>query len=305
MTKDLRKARHLFDGASALAFGICELTWQGDFGKGVSTGSGVWSDPGANPCVLYAVPSTTSPTSGLGVPAPQFRVGMVVTGDLGTEFVYGKLVLAAIADVLPGQAYEFDENYNATLLTTANSVLNAELVVLNVWYPQAPIGTYYGWFQRAGRAAVQAAAASITNAQAETTATAGQLKFLASAGHTAGTKSTQSATSMGASSSIQFTGATTNGSPYITNVASTNALGGITDLQVGQVITGANLPANSMIAAIDKMGPGNGWRITIGTNTAGSYSTLQNATASAAGTTFTVTNMVVVNLCWATLQTQN
>ena len=278
------------------------MIFQGDFGKGISTGSGIWSDPGANPCVVYG-PVPAAGVSGQGAINPQWRVGMAVNGDVGSEFVFAKLTLAAVTDLLPGQAYQLDANFNATLLTTANSVLNAELVILNVWAPQTPVGAYYAFFQRAGRASVQAAAASIAGGQAETTTTAGQLKFLTA--HTAGTKSAQSDTAMLASSGVTFTGTTTSGSPYITNVVSANALGGITDLQLGQVITGTNLPANSIISAIDKNGAGGTWRITIGTNTAGSYATLQNATGTASGTTFTVTSHVTANLYWGQLNAQN
>jgi hypothetical protein len=301
--RDLReglKAR-LFDYAGQGPF-LCDLCWQGDFGKGISTGSGVWSDAGANPCLLSGpVPSATATDQAVGI--PQWRLGMVINGDLGSEFVFGKLTLGATTDLLPGQFYELDKDFNATLLTTGNSVLNDELVVLNVWALQQAAGTYYGWFQRAGHCAVQAAAASVANGQAETTATGGVMKFLASANHTAGTKSTQNATAYGASSSITFTGNTTIGSPYITNVVSGNANGGIADLQLGQVITGAGFPANAIIAAIDKVG--GQWRITIGTNTAGSYGVPQNCTATAAGVAGTVTNMVVANLYWANLLTQN
>jgi hypothetical protein len=291
---------HLFGSISPQ---VCELVWQGDFGKGQPTGSGVWSDPGANPCVLYAVPSTTAPTGGLGIPAPQWKLGMTINGDTGSEFVFCKLVLGATTDLLPGQAYQYDENFTATLLTTANSVLNYEFGVCNVWAPQAVAGTYYIWVQRAGHCAVQAAAASIATGQAETTATAGVLKFLASASHTAGTKSTQGLTAFGASSSITFTGTTVSGSPYITAVASGNAASVLADLQVGMVFTGTGAPANSIIAAITRTG--NTWQITIGTNTAGSYSTLQNATASNSAVTFTVTSHVAANVYWPTLLTQN
>ena len=304
-----RNLRSLYlNSAAALveANGVCELVWQGDFGKGQYTGSGIWSDPGANPCLIYG-PAPAAGVSNQGVPQPQWRVGMTVNGDYGAEFVYAKLALAAITDLLPGQAYQLDKDFNATLMTTANSVLNEQVVILNVWGPQTAIGTYYGWFQRAGRCAVQAVAGSIANGQAETTATAGSLKFTANGGHTAGTKSIAPASSYVASSGITFTGNTTNGSPYITNVVSVSggSAAPLTDLQVGQVITGANLPANSIIAAIDKQGAGGTWRITIGTNTAGSYATLQNATGTAAGTTFTVTSHVVADMNWASNSAQN
>lgn len=303
MKDNLRE--HLLRGVAWAAFegtetNLCDLVWQGDFGKGIATGSGVFSEPGANPCVPYG-PVPAAGISDNGVPFPSWKLGMIVGGDSGAEFVYCKLVLASATDLLPGQAYQIDENFTATLLTTSNSVLQGQVLIANIWAPQLAAGTYYVWLQRAGYCSVQAAALSIINAQAETTATAGQLKFLNT--HTGGTKSTDGLTSFGASSSVQFTGTTTSGSPYITNVVSSNSLGGITDLQVGQVITGTNLPANSIIAAIDKYQ--GGWRITIGTNTAGSYNVLQNATGSASGTTFTVTSHVTANLYWPQLKTQN
>jgi hypothetical protein len=303
-THDLRGPSRKVLAALGTA-GLCDLVWQGDFGTGQSTGSGVWSDPGANPCKVYPLNASAASGTGLGIstgiPQPNFRLGMTCNGDYGSEFIYCQLVLASATDLLPGQAYEISKEFALTLLTTSNSVLQEEVGVLNVWYPQAPAGTYYCWLQRAGRCAIQAAASSITAAQAETTATAGVVKFLNS--HTAGTKSSDGITSFGASSSITFTGTTVSGSPYITAVVSNSPNGGIEDLQVGQVITGTGLPSNSIIAAITKTG--NTWQITIGTNTAGSYSVLQNATASNSGITFTVTNMVVANLYWGILKTQN
>lgn len=283
--------------------GLGDLCWQGDFGKGVGTGSGVWSDPGANPCLLYG-PVSTSGSAGGGVLQPQWKLGMVVHGDSGAEFVFGKLVLGSPADLLPGQAYQLDENFSATLLTTSNSVLNAEVGVLNVFAVQQAAGTYYAWFQRAGHAAVQAASGSAATAQAETTATAGQLKF-PSGSHTGGTKSTDEITAFGASSSISFTASTASGSPYLTAVASavSGAGGGVADLTPGMVITGTGLPANAIIAAIDKQG--GQWRIAVGTNSAGAYSTLQNATANGAGATFTVSSHVIANLKRPILKTAN
>lgn len=304
--RDLRKPikAHLLGEAARL----CSLTWQGDFGKGIATGSGVWSDPGANPCILYGpITQTTSVDSfqaGYGsgaIPQVQWKPGVILSGDSGAEFVFCKLVLASATDLLPGQVYQWDENFNASLLATSGSVQQYEMGVLNVFSVQQAAGTYYGWFQRAGHAAVMAAASSIASAQAETTATGGTVKFLNS--HTAGTKSTDGMTSFGASSSITFTGATVSGSPYITAVASANANGGIADLQVGMTITGTGLPANACIAAIDKSG--GQWRITIGTANAGQWNVIQNATANGTGVTFTVTSHLAANIYWPTLKTQN
>jgi hypothetical protein len=270
------------------------MIWQGDFGKGVPTGSGVWSDPGVNPCLVYG-PVPAAGISDNGVPFPSQRLGMVVTGDAGAEFIMGKLVLAAATDLLPGQAYELDEDYNMTLLTGGNSVLNAEVVLAQVWYPQCPAGTYYVWGQRAGRAAAIMAAASVATGYAETTATAGMLKYPATP--TAGQKSVAPASAITASAGFTFTAATVNGSPTLTNVSS------IKDLALGALLAGTGIPANANIAAIRKTG--NSWAIDIGTNTAGAYATLQNATANGTGVTVTVSGTLPVQLDWPTLNKQN
>lgn len=282
--------------------GVGELCWQGDFGKGISTGSGVFSEPGANPCLLYSATAATG-SAGSGLINPQFRLGMVIGGDNGAEFIFCKLVLGSTTDLLPGQVYQWDENFLLTLLTTSGGTINAEMGVLNVWAPATAAGSYYCWLQRAGHAAIQAAATSAQTAQAESTTTAGQVLFKAS--HTVGSKSTDGITAFGGSSSITFTGTTTNGSPYITAVASQVSGGGgnIADLTLGMVITGTNLPANAIIAGIDKVG--GVWRILIGTNTGGSYNVTQNATGTASGTLFTVTSHVVANVFWPQLKTQN
>jgi hypothetical protein len=276
--------------------------FQGDFGRGVQTGSGVWSDAGVNPCILYG-PAPASGVSNQGLPVPQFKVGTVYTGDQGSEFVFCKLVLSGTTDLLPGDAYFWDEYWTLTLFsgTNANNTLNAEVGVGQVFAPATVAGTYYLWVQRAGHAAVRAVSGSVATGFGETSSTAGAMKFPASA--TASQKSVTPASAFVASSGITFTGNTTNGSPYITNVVSAMTGGGITDLVPGMTITGTNLPSNSCIAAIDKQT--DGWRISIGTSTTGAQSTLQNATGTATGTTFTVTTHISANLYWPTLAKQN
>ena len=301
--RNLRNPRRWESGLISPA--ICSLVFQGDFGTGQPTGSGVFSDLGANPCRAYG-PVPTSGTTGNGILLPPYRVGSVINGDAGSEFILCKLILASATDLLPGQVYFINESFALTLLSTtnANNLINCEVGVLNVWYPQCPAGTYYVWLQRAGHCSVQAIAGSVANGFGETNAsTAGALKFPASA--TAGQKSVSPSSGFVASSGVTFTGNTVNGSPYITNVVTATAtpLNPIEDLQVGQVITGTNLPSNAIIAAIDRQG--SGWRITIGTNTAGSYNVLQNCTGTATGTTFTVTSHVTANLYWPTLFKQN
>ena len=280
------------------------MIFQGDFGTGQPTGSGVFSDMGMNPCVLVKAPTT----AGGGIPAPQFRPGMVVNGDLGSEFVYGKLVLGAVTDLLPGQMYQLDENYTATLLSTTNgnNVLGYEVGVPERVVAAGRVGNLLRLvptrrsrrhpggrgFRRHWRGGDQLA-------------TAGAMKFPASA--TAGQKSVSPATAFGASSSITFTGTTLTGSPYVTNLAS-GVSGGlnppITDLQVGMAFTMTGF-TNAIIAGIDRQGPGGTWRILVGTNTGGSYATSQNSTASGSAVAGTVTSHVAANLYWPTLFKQN
>ncbi len=303
----MRDLRNHFGRAALLAGvsdpALCSLVWQGDFGAGVSTGSGVWSDPGANPCVLIG-PVPAAGVSGQGLVNPQFRLGMTVNGDYGSEFVFCKLVLAGTTDLLPGDCYFLDGNYALTLFsaTNANNTIGAQVVVGQVFAPATAAGTYYLWAQRAGSAIVRAIAASVANGQGETNATtAGTMKFPSSA--TAGQKSAGPAQAVVASSGITFTGNTVNGSPYITNVVSASSGGGVTDLVPGMTITGTNMPSNACIAAIDKVG--GQWRILIGTSTTGAQKTAQNATGTATGTTFTVTTHVSSVLYWPTLNKQN
>ena len=281
------------------------MIFQGDFGKGQITGNGVFTDPGANPCLLDGPVPVNPGVNDQGLFYPKFRVGQTINGDYGTEFIYCKIVVGSVTDFIPGQAYFWDERFNATLMSATNSsnILNAEAGILNVWSPAQPAGTYYGWMQRAGHAAVQAAAGSVATGSGETGGVAGQLKFPAS--KTAGQKSVLPATAFLASSGIAFTGNTINGQPYITAVvnAAGAAFSPIEDLCPGMVITGTGLPANAIISAIDKNAQG--WRISIGTNTPGSYSVPQNCTATGVGVTFTVTSHVVANIYWPTLAAQN
>lgn len=298
--RDLFQSPKAYLYNSTSTFG-CELTWQGDFGKGVKTGSGVWQLPGANPCALLS-----APVSGGSIPQPQFKVGQVIRGDYGTEFVFCKLVLAGTTDLLPGDGYFLDGAFNLTLLSATNgsNVVGAQVVWAQVYAPAQVAGTYYLWCARAGQLLVRAIAGSVANGALETDATtAGTVKAPAYGSATAGQKSAGPATAIVASSGLTFTGNTVSGSPYITNVVSVSTGGGITDLCPGMTITGSNLPSNSCIAAIDRQG--GQWRIAIGTSTTGAQNTLQNATGTATGTTFTVTTHISAVLYWPTLNKQN
>lgn len=306
--RDLRNSpkAHLFNGTA----GLCDLVWQGDFGKGIVTGSGVYSEPGVNPWTLFG-PLAAGVTSVdvNAIPQRQFRLGMVVSGDYETEWVFCRLnVTGGPVDLMPGMVWQVDENYTAILSTTANRALNVQNMVSMIFAPATATGFYFGWLARAGKLAVQAAAGSQATGQGETTATAGVAKFVTGA-HTVGSATIAPASAVGASSSITFKADTVNGSPYLQNINSQVTLEGsqtgITDLTPGMVITGAGMPANAIIAAVDKLGPGGSYRITIGTNTAGNQSVAQNATATAGQVTLTVTSHVSTLWYWPTETTLN
>lgn len=293
---------HLFDASA----GLCSLVWQGDFGAGVPTSSGIY-EAGISPYTLYG--PVVAGASGVigGIPQIPFRLGTVVQGDLDTEFVLCRWVPAATTDLVPGLAFILDENYTATLSLTSGIVLNAPVAFGMVMKPAVLAGTYYIWLARAGRLAVRAAASSIATGMGETSATAGVLKFLNS--HTGSTATVGPCSAFAASSNITFKADTVNGSPIIQNLASqisiNGVVGGITDLVPGMVITGTGMPSNAIIAFIDQKGPGGTYRAGIGTNTTGNQLVAQNATATNLQTTLTVTSHVQALVYWPTLTTQN
>jgi hypothetical protein len=298
MTRDLRKPpkAHLFEHR------LCDVAWQGDFGKGVQTGGGIFSDPGANPWVLGGPIGASGSLTVATIPVVQAKLGLTMSGDYESEWIFCRIVLASATDLKPGMLFIIDENYTAALATGTGKVLGSQVGVGYFFAPAVAAGTYYGYLARAGHLLVKDAGASVAAGSADTTATAGGVKF--SAAHTAGQGTSSPFTAYGASSNITFKGNTVNGSPYITAVASQIAvagvpLGGIADLCPGMTITGAGLPANSLIQSIDQQG--GLWRITLGTDTAGAFNTVQNATANGTGVTFTVTSHVQALMYWPTI----
>lgn len=291
---DLRKPfkAHLFDRTSNFD---CDLIWQGDFGQGAPTGSGVWGEPGCNPCLLSpALPSggTANMKGGEGIPIRSFKLGTVVRGDYGTEFVYCRWVPGSTLDLLPGMVFQIDENFTASQLTTAGLVLSGSAGVCMVFQPAVLAGTYFLWLAVRGNIGVRAAAASLASGVAESTATAGIPKFLIT--HTASSLTINGLIASAASSNITFKADTVNGSPVLSNISSQisleGAVGGITDLQLGATFTGTGAPANACLASLYRTG--NTWAGMIGTATAGAQKTAQNASATNLQTTFTITTNV-------------
>jgi hypothetical protein len=259
-------------------------------------GGGVFSDPGADPTVAYG-PVPSAGNTGTGIPYPTFRLGTVINGTEGSEFVFCKLVLAAATDMLPGEFYTWDRNYLAVKLTTALAVLNQEAGVALIFANQQAAGTYYLWLARAGHMPVRAAAASVAGGLAETTTTGGVGKFPAAP--TVGAYSISPATSYVASAGVTFTGNITNGSPTITNVSAAS----VADLALGQSIAGTGIPANANICAI--RASGGTYQLDIGTSTAAALTTLQNATATTAALVITPTLTLPGNVFWPTLNKLN
>jgi hypothetical protein len=259
-------------------------------------GGGVFSDPGADPTVAYG-PIPSVGTTGTGIPYPPYRLGSIVNGSEGSEFVFTKLILASATDMLPGEFYTYDRNYLAVKLATATSILNQEVGVALFFANQLAAGTYFVWLGRAGHLPVRAAAASLATGFGETTATAGVAKFPATPTVTA--YSINPSSVYVASAGVTFTGNITNGSPTITNVSAAS----VADLALGQSIAGTGIPANANICAIRTAG--GTYQLDIGTSTAAALTTLQNATATTLNLVITPTLTLPGNVYWPTLNKLN
>ena len=97
----------------------------------------------------------------------QFNPGTAARGDQGGLFIYGQ----ALAAVAAGDFVTFNNNYGASLLSTANSPRGAKVAVARY----AMAATQWGWFQVEGQAAGRTFAAIAAGAQLNTTATAGAI----------------------------------------------------------------------------------------------------------------------------------
>lgn len=241
-------------------------------------GQGVYDDAGIDPTVLIGPAPATGVSNG-GVPVPAMKLGTVMRGDEGTSFTLVKYVLASTTDILPGQVFQWDRAYTASLITTALGVLNQEAGVSVCFANAVVAGTYYIWLARLGHVPMRTAAASLATGFGETTTTAGTLKFLTTP--TAASYGLPGAGGYVATAGFTFTANTVNGSPTLTNVSS------IADIALGASIAGTGIPANANVCAIRRTG--GSFQIDIGTSTTGALTTLQNATATNTSTTITVT----------------
>ena len=241
------------------------------------------ADFGANPYVLDGPAAL-----GSGVIVTNFKLGHVSWGDSEAEYVYCKLVLAAATTLIPGQAYVIDDDFTATLISTANSPRGSKVMILLVNAPasaQQAAGTYYGWFVRAGQVPVLAAAinvAATAGGLAETSATAGSINTPAGAA-TVGSKLIVGLYYTKAPAA--FTASTTNGSAVLTGPFTGATLG--SGPFVGATVAGTGIPASTTIASIQYVG-----------GVVSSITMSANATATGSAVTITPTLVGEARVMW-------
>ncbi|NKQ73852.1 hypothetical protein C3Y89_26565 [Rhizobium sp. UPM1132] len=241
---------------------------------------------GANPFVVEG-----PIVAGSGVPGPNFALGAVAGGDRESEWVYCKLVLASTTTLQPGQWFQWDRDYTATLLTTAAAVVGNRCGVF-AGASQAPTqsggpaqsislvaGTYYIWVQRNGEAPALVTTATAALVVAETTATAGLANAPASA--TTTTKAIQGVNFTAANQT--FTATTVNGSAVLTSLGSVSPAGGPF---IGAAISGTGIPGATTISGITYTPSGTIQSITMSAN----------ATANGTGITVTATGVLEATL---------
>ena len=248
------------------------------------------SDFGANP-FSYDIASV----SGTGSLVPQFKLGHVTWGDSEAEWVYAKLTLASTTNLLPGQLYVTDDDYNLTLLTTSGASRGQVVYVSSVFAPALAAGTYYLWVARSGQIPV-AYTTLTTNNLTETTATGGAANSPSSP--TVGSKLIVGL--YFTKSPATFTGTVTNGSPYITGPFTFTGSAADSGPFVGQTITGTGIPASTIIGAISFVA-GQVTQITMMT----AAGVLVNGTATNTGVTITPSLLGEARLRWSYIDKTN
>lgn len=250
---------------------------------------------GANP---FAIEGPI--VSGSGIPGPNFTLGDVSWGDAEAEWVYCKLVLASTTTMQPGQWLQWDKDYTASLLTTANAVVGqrcgvfvgASIPPTTSGGPAGTVsllaGTYYVWLQRAGQAPALMTTVTANLVIAETTTTAGQANAPASA-----TVSTKQITPVSfAAASTTFTATTVNGSNVLTLLSGANTGSGPF---IGATITGTGIPGSTTVTGLNYSPSG----------TITSVVLSANATANGTAITMTAAGVVEVGLMWPYLAKVN
>lgn len=251
---------------------------------------------GANPFVVEG-----PIVLGSGVPAANFTLGSVCWGDSEAEWVYCSLALGSTTTLAPGTWMQWDKDYNASLLTTANAVVGQRVGVFS-GANQAPTisggpagsvtlaaGTYFIWVQRSGQAASIVTAAVTPNLViAETTATAGAINAPASP-----TVTTKQITPVSFSAANKtFTATTTNGSTLLTVLSGASVGSGPF---IGATVTGTGIPASTTVTGLTYSPSGTIQSITIS----------NAATANGTAITITATGVLEIGLMWAYLAKVN
>lgn len=243
---------------------------------------------GANPFVIEG-----PIVLGSGIPASNFTLGSVVPGDAGAEWVYCKLTLASTTTITTGAFFIWDQDYNASLMTTANASNGLNVGVFSggsisptqVGVQSAPslaAGVYYIWIQRCGMAPFNVNTANVgsTNNVGESTSTAGQANFPSSP--TATTKGFQFASIL--ATPTTFTANTVNGSAVLTGLVGASSW---SNLFVGTVLTGTSVAGLSVVS-FTQDASGNVTSITMS----------GNASATGSAITMTPSKVIQGSLGW-------
>lgn len=231
-------------------------------------------------------------TSGSGYPAPNFALGTVVRGPSEATWVYCKYVPAGTVTMAPGLVFQFDQDFTATLVTTA---AGTDGYRVGVWggslYPPSAsnvadnktvslaAGTYYIWLQVTGQAAVKVTTATAAKLVAESTTTGGTINVPSSA--TTSTKIIARLSFQAAN--FTFTADVTSGSTILTNVSGATIYSGPF---IGATLSATGIASSQTVAGITYTPAGVIKTITLSAA----------ASASASATTVTATGVLEAGL---------
>ncbi len=241
---------------------------------------------GANPFVAEG-----PVTAGSGVLSPQFRVGHVSYGDAETEWVYCKYTSVANQVLSPGLLFIVDDDFNATLASTATTLKGTKVMVcavgMGVGGQSVTTVTgqvYYLWLARAGQLPVAyTAAAGGVGSQGELTATGGAVSFPAAL--TGGAVRAANGLYITKAVGGTFTGDVTNGSTQVVNLVGLTIDSG--PAWIGSTLSSTGIAASQTITAIQF----NGTKPVSLTLSAA-------ATATAAATTITASLVTQARVMW-------
>lgn len=194
---------------------------------------------------------------GSGIIVPQFKLGHVAYGDCELEAVYCKYTSVSNLVLQPGVLFTVDDDYTATLLTTANSPRGSKVMVclvgLGVNNPAVTTVTgtvYYLWLGRCGQLPVAYTAVATVGNVGETTATGGAANFPNSL-----TTSAKQISGLYITKAVggTFTGTTVNGSTAVT-VAAGQLSADSGPSWLGSTLSATGIAASQTITAIQYNG---------------------------------------------------